>query len=127
MTTMSMDQTIVDQINAINPGPLYRSAIEEVAESIAPVIAENKTYQQARVFERLLIPDRVIRFRVEWVNDQGGVEVNFGWLGNTVVQFFTIKSEWKESFLNCEACRSTIQMRCNVHLDTVMHHCKWYT
>ena len=65
MTTMSMDQTIVNQINAINPGPLYRSAIEEVAESIAPVIAENKTYQQARVFERLLIPDRVIRLRVE--------------------------------------------------------------
>jgi glutamate dehydrogenase (NADP+) len=79
MTTMSMDQTIVNQINSINPGPLYRSAIEEVAESIAPVIAENTTYQKARVFERLLIPDRVIRFRVEWVNDQGGVEVNFGW------------------------------------------------
>ncbi len=66
-------------IDSVNPGPLYRSAIEEVAESISPVIEANKAYQQARVFERLLIPDRVIRFRVEWVNDQGGVEVNFGW------------------------------------------------
>lgn len=66
-------------IDTVKPGPLYRSAIEEVAESIGPVISENKAYQQARVFERLLIPDRVIRFRVEWVNDQGGVEVNFGW------------------------------------------------
>jgi len=66
-------------IDAVNPGPLYRSAIEEVAESICPVIESNKAYQQARVFERLLIPDRVIRFRVEWVNDRGGVEVNFGW------------------------------------------------
>jgi glutamate dehydrogenase (NADP+) len=79
MTTMKTDVNLSGMIDAINPGPLYRSAIEEVAESIAPVIAENETYRKARVFERLLIPDRVIRFRVEWVNDQGGVEVNFGW------------------------------------------------
>ncbi len=63
----------------MKPGPLYRAAIEEVAESICPVIENNKVYQKARVFERLLIPDRVIRFRVEWVNDAGGVEVDFGW------------------------------------------------
>lgn len=79
MTTMSIDSTVASQIDAINPGVLYRSAIEEVAESICPVIAENEKYRRARVFERLLIPDRVIRFRVEWVNDKGGVEVNFGW------------------------------------------------
>ena len=60
MTTMSIDQTTADQISMINPGPLYRSAIEEVAESVCPVIAENERYQKARVFERLLIPDRVI-------------------------------------------------------------------
>lgn len=79
MTTMKVTSELGGMIDAINPGELYRSAIEEVAESIAPVIAENEKYRQARVFERLLIPDRVIRFRVEWVNDQGGVEVNFGW------------------------------------------------
>lgn len=79
MTTMSIDSTVASQIDAINPGVLYRSAIEEVAESICPVIAENEKYRRARVFERLLIPDRVIRFRVEWVNDKGEVEVNFGW------------------------------------------------
>ena len=80
MTTMSTDEmNLSSMIDAINPGPLYRASIEEVAESVRPIIAENKAYQQARVFERLLIPDRVIRFRVEWVNDQGGVEVNFGW------------------------------------------------
>lgn len=79
MTTTSAELKIKDMIDAINPGNLYRSAIEEVAESVEPVIAENEKYRKARVFERLLIPDRVIRFRVEWVNDQGGVEVNFGW------------------------------------------------
>jgi glutamate dehydrogenase (NADP+) len=79
MTTAARSFDLNPMIDAVNPGPLYRSAIEEVAESIAPVIEGNKKYQDARVFERLLIPDRVIRFRVEWVNDQGGVEVNFGW------------------------------------------------
>jgi len=79
MTTTACSYDLTTLIDSVNPGPLYRSAIEEVAESIAPVIAENKVYQDARVFERLLIPDRVIRFRVEWVNDRGGVEVNFGW------------------------------------------------
>ncbi len=81
MTTMTSacNYDLSSLIDVINPGPLYRSAIEEVAESVCPVIESNKAYQQARVFERLLIPDRVIRFRVEWVNDAGGVEVNFGW------------------------------------------------
>ncbi len=79
MTTANAELKISDMINAIEPGQLYRSAIEEVAESVEPVIAENEKYRKARVFERLLIPDRVIRFRVEWVNDQGEVEVNMGW------------------------------------------------
>lgn len=79
MTIAACMSSLEPLIDAVNPGPLYRSAIEEVAESIAPVIDGNKKYQEARVFERLLIPDRVIRFRVEWVNDEGGVEVNFGW------------------------------------------------
>ncbi len=79
MTTMSPLTELSPMIDSVNPGSLYRSAIEEVAESVLPVIEGNKAYRDARVFERLLIPDRVIRFRVEWVNDQGGVEVNFGW------------------------------------------------
>ena len=79
MTTMTCKYDLGSLIDAVKPGPLYRAAIEEVAESICPVIESNKVYQKARVFERLLIPDRVIRFRVEWVNDQGEVEVNFGW------------------------------------------------
>lgn len=79
MTTAARSFDLNPMIDAVNPGPLYRSAIEEVAEAIVPIIETNKKYQDARVFERLLIPDRVIRFRVEWVNDQGGVEVNFGW------------------------------------------------
>jgi len=66
-------------IDAVNPGPLYRSAIEETAGSIGAVIAGSRAFRDARVFERLLIPDRVIRFRVEWVDDRGSVCVNTGW------------------------------------------------
>jgi glutamate dehydrogenase (NADP+) len=79
MTTMNATSDLGSMIDLVNPGKLYRSAIEEVAESIGPVIEENPRYRKARVFERLLIPDRVIRFRVEWVNDEGEVEINQGW------------------------------------------------
>lgn len=77
-TTASVSE-LAPLIDAADPGPLYRSAIEEVAESVAPVIAQNEAYRKHRVFERLLVPDRVIRFRVEWVNDEGEVEINLGW------------------------------------------------
>ena len=43
------------------------------------MLAEHGAYRAHRVFERLLIPDRVIRFRVEWVTDGGDVRVNTGW------------------------------------------------
>ena len=79
MSSSDTELNIGGMIDAIEPGKLFRSAIEEVAESVEPVIADNEKYRKARVFERLLIPDRVIRFRVEWVNDDGGVEVNMGW------------------------------------------------
>lgn len=80
MTTASLPHADLSElIDAVKPGDLFRSAIEEVADSIGPVIADNKRYQDARVFERLLIPDRVIRFRVEWVDDDGKVQVNTGW------------------------------------------------
>lgn len=84
MTTKTDDRTLPhadlsDLIEAVRPGELYRSAIEEVAGSIAEVIGKNKGYQDARVFQRLLVPDRVIRFRVDWVDDDGQVRVNTGW------------------------------------------------
>lgn len=66
-------------IESARPGPLFRAAIEEVGGSIAPVIEENPRYRQAKVFERLLVPDRVVRFRVDWTDDAGRVQVNTGW------------------------------------------------
>ena len=80
MTTKTMPgKNLESVIDAVNPGELFRAAIEEVGASIAPVIEENERYRKARVFERLLIPDRVIRFRVEWADDDGGIQINTGW------------------------------------------------
>lgn len=80
MTTKTMPgQNLGQIIDAVNPGDLFRAAIEEVGASVAPVIADNARYRNARVFERLLIPDRVIRFRVEWTDDRNGVRINTGW------------------------------------------------
>lgn len=80
MTTKTMPgQNLGQIIDAVNPGDLFRAAIEEVGASVAPVIADNARYRDARVFERLLIPDRVIRFRVEWTDDRNGVRINTGW------------------------------------------------
>lgn len=80
MTTKTMPgKNLESVIDAVNPGELFRAAIEEVGASIAPVIEENEPYRKARVFERLLIPDRVIRFRVEWTDDDGRIQINTGW------------------------------------------------
>lgn len=51
----------------------------EVASSIEDVVGKTESYRVQRIFERLLEPDRVIRFRVEWVDAAGRVQVNRGW------------------------------------------------
>lgn len=80
MTTKTMPGRNLDAIiDAVNPGDLFRAAIEEVGASVAPVIEENEKYRKARVFERLLVPDRVIRFRVEWTDDDDRIQINTGW------------------------------------------------
>lgn len=80
MTTAQLPgRNLAAIIDAISPGDLFRSAIEEVGESVSPLIGDHQEYQDARVFERLLIPDRVVRFRVEWLDDDNHVQINTGW------------------------------------------------
>ena len=58
--------------------PEFHQAVHEVAESVAPVIDRNPEYRKAKIFERLMEPERLIQFRVPWVNDAGEVQVNRG-------------------------------------------------
>lgn len=70
----------MDRLIARNPHqPEFHQAVREVARAIVPHITVNPKYQEARIFERMVEPERVIIFRVPWVNDDGEVEVNRGY------------------------------------------------
>ena len=63
-----------------NPGETeFHQAVEEVAATILPFIADKPKYTQARILERMCEPDRVISFRVAWEDDDGNVRVNRGY------------------------------------------------
>jgi glutamate dehydrogenase/leucine dehydrogenase len=69
----------MEAIVAKNPGQLeFHQAVREVADSVMPVIESEPAYQEAKVLERLVEPERVIMFRVPWVDDRGEVHVNRG-------------------------------------------------
>ncbi len=66
-------------IKAKNPAqPEFHQAVHEVAESLIPFIEENPKYKHAKILERIAEPERVIMFRVPWINDKGEVEINRG-------------------------------------------------
>jgi glutamate dehydrogenase (NADP+) len=56
----------------------FHQAVNEVMESIKPVMDQNPVYRRARIPERLVEPERVILFRVPWMDDQGVIQVNRG-------------------------------------------------
>ena len=63
-----------------NPGEHeFHQAVHEVAESIVPYILEHPQYQEARIFQRMTEPDRMVIFRVVWEDDAGSVRVNRGY------------------------------------------------
>ena len=66
-------------VKAKNPAqPEFHQAVEEVVESIWPVLDKRPEYRKAKVVERIVEPERVIMFRVPWVDDSGEVQVNRG-------------------------------------------------
>lgn len=65
---------------AKNPGqPEFHQAVREVVESVMPTVEANAAYRKARILERMVEPERVILFRVAWVDDRGDVQVNRGY------------------------------------------------
>jgi len=74
-----LDQ-IMAALKARNPGQdEFHQAAHEVVESVLPLVHENKAYRDANILGRILEPERVISFRVEWEADDGSVRVNRGW------------------------------------------------
>jgi glutamate dehydrogenase (NADP+) len=59
--------------------PEFLQAVEEVAEAVIPVIEETQKYKDANILERIVEPERVIMFRVPWLDDEGNSQVNRGY------------------------------------------------
>ena len=57
----------------------FLQAVEEVLESLEPVVEAHPEYEKASLIERLVEPERIIMFRVPWVDDAGKVQVNRGY------------------------------------------------
>jgi glutamate dehydrogenase (NADP+) len=63
-----------------NPNePEFLQAVHEVAETVIPFIEQNKKYQNKMLLERMVEPERVIMFRISWVDDAGNIQVNKGY------------------------------------------------
>jgi glutamate dehydrogenase (NADP+) len=72
-------EEFMNYVKEKNPGqPEFHQAVLEVMESIWPIIQKNPQYQAANILERIVEPERLITFRVTWVNDKGEVKVNRG-------------------------------------------------
>lgn len=73
-------QKIISEVRAKNQNePEFIQAVEEVLESLDVVLERHPEYRSASILERMVEPERVIIFRVPWVDDQGDVHVNRGY------------------------------------------------
>jgi len=71
---------LMADLTAKNPGEIeFHQAVREVAESIELVLERRAEYRQAKIFERMIEPERVIMFRVPWTDDGGEVRINRGY------------------------------------------------
>ena len=78
---MSYTEEVYERVVAQNPGePEFHQAVKEVLDSLKVVIDKNEEeYRSMSLLERLVEPERIISFRVPWVDDKGVVQVNKGY------------------------------------------------
>ena len=77
---MSYTEEVYERVVAQNPGePEFHQAVKEVLDSLKVVIDRNEEeYRKLSILERMVEPERIISFRVPWVDDNGTVQVNKG-------------------------------------------------
>jgi len=72
-------QKLIAHVKVKNPSePEFHQAVEEVAESLELVLERHPEYRSAKILERMVEPERVILFRVPWLDDQGEIHINRG-------------------------------------------------
>ena len=89
---MSYVDSIIEDVKRKNPNePEFIQAVTEVLESLRVVVDNDPKYQEQAILERIVEPERVIMFRVPWVDDAGKVQVNRGFR----VQFNSASGPYK--------------------------------
>jgi glutamate dehydrogenase (NADP+) len=72
-------EKIIADVKAKNPAePEFHQAVTEVCESLVPVLDRHPEYRSAKILERMVEPERVVLFRVPWIDDQGEIHINRG-------------------------------------------------
>src|SRR6267154_1314876 len=72
-------EDVMSSVKAKNPAePEFHQAVREVFDSLRLVLAKHPEYQSNRILDRVVEPERVLMFRVPWVDDQGKVQINRG-------------------------------------------------
>jgi glutamate dehydrogenase (NADP+) len=70
---------LMAEVKAKNPSePEFHQAVQEVADSLALVLERHQEYRRYKVVERIIEPERVVMFRVPWMDDRGDVQINRG-------------------------------------------------
>ena len=95
---------LMDRVVARNAGePEFHQAVKEVLESLEPVIEKHPEYVKMGVLESLVEPERIIKFRVPWVDDKGEVHVNRGFR----IQFNSAIGPYKGGLRLCASARAS--------------------
>ena len=76
---MNVDK-IMNNLSKKHPGEVeYLQAVREVLDSIEEVYNDNPQFESANIIERIIEPDRILTFKIPWVDDEGNVKVNLGY------------------------------------------------
>ena len=103
---MSYTEEVYERVVAQNPGePEFHQAVKEVLDSLKVVIDKNEEeYRKLSILERLVEPERIISFKVPWIDDNGTVQVNKGYPRSvqqrhrTIQRWFKIPSFCKSGY-----------------------------
>ena len=80
MSTITYCKEFVEKISSKNPNETeFIQAVSEVTENLLPFIQANPKYEKFKILERITEPERIIQFRVTWVDDQGEIQINKGY------------------------------------------------
>ncbi|MDZ7626736.1 MAG: NADP-specific glutamate dehydrogenase [Ignavibacteriaceae bacterium] len=73
-------KSLIAEVKAKHPAqPEFHQAVQEVAESLDLVLERHPEYRSAKILERIIEPERIIIFRVPWVDEQGEIHINIGY------------------------------------------------